>query len=193
MRQWPARSPRPAGKCRTALLRRRPICRARPAPRHLGRGLPALARASFSTGGGKRTGFRLTLARGFLSKWAYFDVVLRWRGSAIPWQKACLAPVSVGSRRLGNRGVSALLGSVGQQAPQVAPSAVQPRHHGAKRGAHEIRYLPGTEAFHVGVVDREAELLGQRLHRGPNPVVAQLLQCLLLGRAQTGRPVRDIG
>ena len=73
---------------------------------------------------------------------------VRW--AAISANGFGLAPVSVGSRRLGNRGVSVLLGAVGQEVPQEAPSAVQPGGHGANRGAHEICYLPGTEAFHVG-------------------------------------------
>ena len=54
-----------------------------------------------------------------------------------------------------------------QQLAQLPPAAVQARHHGADRRAHDVGDLLVREALDVGEVDRDAEVLGQRLQGAP--------------------------
>ena len=46
---------------------------------------------------------------------------------------------------------------------QLLAPAVQARHHGADRRAHNVSDLPVGEALDIGEVDRDPELLRQRL------------------------------
>ncbi len=54
---------------------------------------------------------------------------------------------------------------VGEQLAQLATAPVQPGHHGADRGAHDLGDLLVGEALDVGEVDRQPEVLGELLQR----------------------------
>ena len=79
---------------------------------------------------------------------------------------------------------------VREQLAQLAPAAVQPRHHGADRRAHDLGDLLVGEALDVGEVDREPELLGEPLQGVLDVGVGQVLERLDLGGLQPGRGVR---
>ena len=83
-----------------------------------------------------------------------------------------------------------LAGVVLEQRAQLPAAAVQPRHHRADRGAHDLGDLLVGEALDVGEVDRDAEVLGDRLQRVLHVGVGQVVERLGLGRLQTGRRVR---
>ena len=90
----------------------------------------------------------------------------------------------------GAGGQAALAGVVREHLAQLAPAAVQPRHHGADRRAHDLGDLLVGEALDVGEVDREPEVLGELLEGVLDVGVGQVLERLGLGGLQPGRGVR---
>src|ERR1035438_9925022 len=91
-----------------------------------------------------------------------------------------------GGRRLGSGGRSrpdqAAVGRVVlKQLAQLPASAMQSRHHRADRRGHDVGDLLVGEAFHVGQVDRDAELLGEGLQGTLDIGIGQPLQRLRLG------------
>ena len=90
----------------------------------------------------------------------------------------------------GSGAEATVLGVLGEQAAQLAPPTVQPRHHGADGRAHDLGDLLVGEPLDVGEVDGHPEVLGQLLQRPLHLGVGQVLQRRGLGRLQAHRRVR---
>ena len=74
----------------------------------------------------------------------------------------------------------------GQLVAQPAAAAVQPRHHRADRGAHDLGDLLVGVALDIGQVHRDPELLGQVPQRAQDLRVGQPVERLRLGRPGLG-------
>jgi asparagine synthase (glutamine-hydrolysing) len=70
---------------------------------------------------------------------------------------------------------------VGELLADLAAAAVQPGHHRADRGAHDLRDLPVGVTLDVGEVDRGAELLRQAAQRAQQVGVGHVVERLGLG------------
>ena len=68
-----------------------------------------------------------------------------------------------------------------EQFPQLTAATVQARHHGADRRFHDVGDLLVGEPFDVGQVDRDPELLRQRLQGLPDVRIGQAFERLRLG------------
>ncbi|MPM65599.1 hypothetical protein SDC9_112496 [bioreactor metagenome] len=79
------------------------------------------------------------------------------------------------------------MGVVRQQVAQLLAAAVDPAHHGADRGAHDLGDLLVGEPLDIGEVDRHPTLRAQLRQRVADIAVGDLLQRLGLGGLQPGR------
>src|SRR5690606_41656748 len=69
---------------------------------------------------------------------------------------------------------TSLMCVVFEQRPQLPPAAMEARHHGPDRSAHDLRDLLVRETLDIGEVDGDTELLGKRGERVLHVAVRQV-------------------